>query len=52
MINANDLNELRRMVTNSYDGDKGIISRVLRGITDLTNENARLKAEIQKLKAK
>jgi len=49
MVNARDLNELRRMVTNFYDDDKACIQRVLRGISELINENTKLKAEVQKL---
>ena len=50
MVNNNDLNELRRMVTNSYDNDKTCIIRILKGINDLINENQKLKSEIQKLR--
>lgn len=51
MISTNDMNELRRMVTNLYDDEKACISRVIRGIADLSNENLKLKAELQKLRA-
>lgn len=49
MISNTDLNELRRMVTNTYDEDKACIQRVLQGIQQLVNENNKLKGEIQKL---
>lgn len=51
MVNGNDLNELRRMVTNLYDEEKACIVRVIRGIAELSNENLKLKAELAKLKA-
>lgn len=45
MINNNDLEELRRMATNLYDGDKARINRILKGIAELASENAKLKGE-------
>lgn len=50
MISNSDLDELRRMATNLYDNEKARINRILKGITDLVNENSKLKNEIQKLK--
>lgn len=50
MVNNRDLSELKRMVTNFYDDDKALINRVIKGITELSNENARLKAELEKVK--
>ena len=50
MVHENDLNELRRMATNLYDSDKARITRIIRGIADLASENAKLKAELKKLK--
>jgi len=50
MVSNNDLNELRRMFTNSYDDDKALINRVLRGINELTAENLKMKAELKVLK--
>lgn len=50
MINENDLNELKRMATNLYDSDKARINKILRGITELVNENVKLKIEVEKLK--
>ena len=52
MFNNNDLDELRRMATNLYDADKARINRILKGISDLVNENAKLKSENEKLKTK
>ena len=50
MVSNNDMNELKRMVTNLYDQEKACIARVIRGITDLINENMKLKMELQTLK--
>lgn len=50
MITDRDLSELKRMVTNFYEGDKACISRVIKGITELVNENNKLKAELQRVK--
>ena len=51
MVGSNDLNELRRMLTNLYDEEKACIARVIRGISDLSTENLKLKAELQKLRS-
>jgi len=45
MINEADLNELRRMETNLYDEDKARIRRIIREVSALVSENARLKSE-------
>lgn len=50
MISNNDLDELRRMATNFYNEDKARINRILKGIADLTKENAELKERILKTK--
>ncbi|GAG85762.1 unnamed protein product [marine sediment metagenome] len=50
MVHVNDMNELRRMVTNFYDMDKACVARVLRGITDLKREVTKLKLENESLK--
>ncbi len=49
-IHENDLNELRRMATNTYDDDKRFLNRVLTGIAMMereiravTNENEALR---------
>jgi len=58
-VNAKDMEELRRISTNSYDADKACMNRVLRGIAALdrqifmlTKENKRLQEENQALRAK
>ena len=50
MVSANDMNELKRMVTNFYDLDKACVARVLRGIAELKKEVTRLKLENEALK--
>lgn len=52
MVHNTDISELRRMATNLYDGEKALFNRVIKGIADLTAENSKLKAELQKLKEK
>jgi uncharacterized small protein (DUF1192 family) len=57
-ISSNDLNELRRLATNTYEQDKSQqIHRIIRGVNELesqvrtlTSENEKLKAEIVELK--
>lgn len=51
-INRNDMEELRRLSTNTYDGDKACMNRVIRGITLMENEIRELKLENERLKAK
>ena len=50
MVSLNDMNELRRIVTNTYDEDKACINRVLRGISELVTENLKLRTEVANLK--
>lgn len=50
MVSKNDLNELRRIATNTYDADKAFVNRVIRGISALEVENNRLKTEVESLK--
>ncbi len=50
MVSNNDLSELRRLSTNTYDEEKALMNRVIRGINDLTNENLKLKAEVKILR--
>ncbi len=50
MVHVNDMNELKRMVTNFYDLDKACVARVLRGIGELKREVTRLKLENDTLK--
>lgn len=51
MVHPQDMDELRRMVTNLYDPDKSCIIRVLQGINVLEGEIARLKRENKDLMA-
>lgn len=53
MIAPDDLLELKRLATNTYDGDKKCMHRIIRGIEEykkaifaLQNENASLKAQL------
>lgn len=50
MVHNTDISELRRMATNLYDDEKALVNRVIKGIADLTAENSKLKAELQKVK--
>lgn len=49
-INANDLSELQRIATNTYDRDKAFMNRVLNGISHMENEINTLLEENQRLK--
>lgn len=51
-ISKKDIEELRRIATNTYDADKAFMNRVINGINILESENAKLKAEIDTLKKK
>jgi hypothetical protein len=48
-VTTADLQELRRIATNTYDADKAFMNRVIKGIGALESENTRLKSEIAKL---
>ena len=50
-ISRNDLEELRRIATNTYDRDKAFIQRVMNGIAKIEAENSTLKTQNEKLKA-
>ena len=50
MINPNDLNELQRLVTNTYDDDKKFLRRIIVGITEMDRKITALQAEIAQLK--
>lgn len=53
MINQEDLSELRRLATNTYENDRAIqIHRVIRGVNDLINQVQVLQAENAELKSK
>lgn len=49
-IHVSDLNELKRMATNSYDNDRKFLNRVLNGINDLEKEASQLRNVIVQLK--
>ena len=49
MIHDSDLSELKRMATNLHAEEKMRINRIIKGIAELTNENSKLKMEIEKL---
>ena len=51
MINQADMNELKRISTNTYNADKACINRIIQGITSLNNQVRVLKAENTKLLA-
>ncbi len=51
MLDKRDLEELQRMATNLYDEEKARINRIIRTLTELTTENAKLKSEIAALRA-
>jgi len=51
-VSTADLQELRRIATNTYDGDKIFMNRVIKGIGALESENQRLKNELTELKQK
>jgi hypothetical protein len=50
-ISATDMSELKRISTNTYDGDKACMNRIIRGIGMLNNEIRMLKLENEKLAA-
>jgi len=53
MINQEDLSELRRLATNTYENDKAAqIIRIIHGINDLTNRLQVLQNENAELKRK
>ena len=50
MINSNDLSELQRLITNTYDSDKQFLRRILVGIQEMDRNITELRAEIDRLK--
>lgn len=50
MINKDDIEELKRIATNTYDRDKAFMNRVLTGIAKMESENSKLKQENERLK--
>jgi hypothetical protein len=49
-ISKNDLEELKRIATNTYDRDKAFMQRVLSGIAKMEAENAVLRNKNEELK--
>lgn len=49
-ISTSDIQELKRIATNTYDEDKKFILRVIKNISETENDNLRLKNEISTLK--
>lgn len=47
-----DMSELKRLATNSYDGDKKFLNRIITGIIALEKEVSALKHTIVKLEEK
>lgn len=53
MVNENDINELRRLATNTYENDKAAqIRRIILGINDLKGQLQLLHQENMELKKK
>jgi hypothetical protein len=48
-ISTDDMKELKRISTNTYDGDKACINRIIRGIGLLGNEVRVLKLDKDRL---
>ena len=48
-IHPSDLNELKRLATNSYDDDKKFLNRIIAGINDLEKEKSGLRSVIAQL---
>lgn len=51
-VTPNDLQELKRIATNTYDSEKAFMNRIIRGIGLLNSENQKLKNEVEELKKK
>lgn len=48
MINDDDINELRRLATNTYENDKAQqILRIIKGINELRSENNELRNKLK-----
>ncbi len=50
-ISTTDMNELKRIATNTYDGDKACMNRIIRGIEQLNTALRTAKMEVEHLKA-
>jgi hypothetical protein len=48
-VSRDDLQELRRIATNTYDADKAFMNRVIKGIGAMESELQKLKNEIAEL---
>ena len=48
-VSREDLQELRRIATNTYDADKAFMNRVIKGIGAMDSEIQKLKNEIAEL---
>lgn len=51
-VSTADLQELRRIATNTYDADKAFMNRVIKGIGAMESELQRLRNEIVTLNAR
>lgn len=51
-VSKNDLQELRRIATNTYDADKAFMHRVIKGIGDMDSEIQKLKSQVTELEQK
>ena len=49
-VSKSDIQELRRIATNTYDADKAFMNRVIQGIGGYESDINKLKAEIEVLK--
>lgn len=49
-ILKHDVEELRRMATNTYDDEKRFLNRVIVGITEMEREIIRLGGELERAK--
>jgi len=52
MIDNNDISELRRLATNSYDGDKIFMNNFIQKLSNMQKEMKKLQAEVNELKNK
>ena len=51
-VHPNDLNEIRRLVTNSHGDERAFLIRVINGIVNSEKEFRLLQGEVKKMKAK
>lgn len=50
MIRKEDLNELKRIATNTYDEDKKFVNRIIMEVGSMEREIKRLQDEVARLK--